>query len=164
LLAVQLSQPCGTIGLELVNLGLNFAFKARCTQVQIALCLGDRAIARVLIDIRDHILRKVQDTLQVARADVEQQTEPARHALDIPDVADRTGQLDMSHALATNAAVGHLDAALIANDALVASALVFAAGALPVLLGTKNAFAKQAVSLRTERTIIDRLGLGHLTV
>ena len=125
---------------------------------------GDGAVARILVHVGDDVLGEVEHALQVAWADVQQQPQPAGHALDIPDVSDRAGQLDVAHALAADAAVRHLDAALVADDALVANALVLAAGAFPVLLGTEDALAEQAVPLRTQRAIVDRLRLGHFTV
>ena len=83
-------------------------------------------------------------------------------ALHEPDVADRRGQLDVAHALAPHLGPRDLDAALVADDALVAHALVLAAGALPVLRRTEDALAEQAVTLRLERAVVDRLRLRHL--
>src|SRR5947209_2719246 len=68
----------------------------------------------------------------------------------------------MAHALAADAAVRHLDAAAVADHALVLHAAVLAAGAFPVLFGAKNAFAEQAVFFRPVRAVVDRLGLFHL--
>ena len=56
------------------------------------------------------------------------------------------GQLDMAHALAAHLGLGDFHAALVADHALVAGALVFAAVALPVLGGAEDAFAEQAVA------------------
>src|SRR5438067_796299 len=53
-------------------------------------------------------------------------------------------------------------AAALADDALVADALVLAAVALPVLGGTEDALAEQAVLLRLQRPVVDRLRLGDL--
>jgi hypothetical protein len=47
--------------------------------------------------VGDDVQREVEDALEVARADVEQDAEPARRALEVPDVADRAGQLDVAH-------------------------------------------------------------------
>src|SRR5262249_45554019 len=57
----------------------------------------------------------------------------------------------------------HLDAAALADDPLVADALVLAAVALPVLRRTEDALAEQAVTLGLERPVVDRLGLRDLT-
>ena len=84
------------------------------------------------------------------------------HALEEPDVADRRGQVDVAHALAANLRARDLDAAALAHDALVADALVLAAVALPVLGGTEDALAEEAVLLRLQRAVVDRLRLGHL--
>jgi hypothetical protein len=51
------------------------------------------------------------------------------------------------------------DAALLADDALVLHALVLAAQALVVLDRAEDAGAEQAVALRLERPVVDRLRL-----
>ena len=122
----------------------------------------DQALALVLVHVDDHVLGEVQDLLERARGHVQQQADAARRALDEPDVADRRGQLDVAHALAAHLGARDLDAALVADDALVADALVLAAGAFPVLLRTEDALAEQAVALGLERAVVDRLGLGDL--
>src|SRR6202011_2186558 len=71
----------------------------------------------------------------------------------------RAGQLDVAHPLAAHAGQSHLDAALLADDALVLHALVLAAQALVVLGRTEDAGAEQAVALGLERAVVDRLRL-----
>ena len=83
-------------------------------------------------------------------------------ALEVPDVADRAGQLDVPHPLAADLAAGDLDAALVADDPLVPDPLVLAAVALPVLGGTEDALVEEAVLLRLEGAVVDRLRLGDL--
>src|SRR5207253_10574381 len=107
--------------------------------------------------------REVEDLLELPRGDVEQVTNPARDALEEPDVRDRRGQVDVTHALAAHLLARHLHAAALADDALVADALVLAAVALPVLRGAEDALAEETVLLRLERAVVDRLRLGHLT-
>ncbi len=123
---------------------------------------ADQPLALVLVDVDDDVLGEVQDLLEDARRHVEQQADAARRALDEPDVADRRGQLDVAHALAADLGPRDLDAALVADDALVADALVLAAVALPVLLGTEDALAEQAVALGLERAVVDGFRLGDL--
>ena len=114
------------------------------------------------IDARDDRGGEVQHLLELARGDVEQVADAARHALEEPDVRDRRGQVDMTHALAANLLAGDLDAAALADDPLVADALVLAAVALPVLGRAENALAEETVALGLERAVVDRLGLGDL--
>src|SRR3546814_15804180 len=78
------------------------------------------------------------------------------------DVRDRRGQFDMAHPLATDLRDGDLDAALLADDALVLHALVLAAQAFVILDRAEDASAEQAVTLGLERAIVDRLGLLYL--
>src|SRR5205807_3689249 len=94
--------------------------------------------------------------------DVEQVADPARDALEEPDVAHGRGEVDVAHALAAHLLPRHLDAAALADDALVADALVLAAVALPVLGRTEDALAEEAVALGLERAVVDRLGLRDL--
>src|SRR6266550_2086253 len=74
-------------------------------------------------------------------------------------MGDRGGEFDMAHALAPNPRQRHLNAALLADDALVLHALVLAAQALVILDRTEDAGAEQAVTLGLERAVVDRLGL-----
>src|SRR4029079_2206289 len=105
---------------------------------------------------------EVQHLLELARGDVEQVADPAGNALEEPDVADRSGEVDVTHALAAHLLARHLDAAALADDPLVADALVLAAVALPVLGRTEDALAEQAVALRLQGAVVDCLRLGDL--
>jgi hypothetical protein len=82
-----------------------------------------------------------------------------RDGSDFRNVRDRGGELDMAHPLAADLRDGDLDAALLADDALVLHALVLAAQALVILDRTEDARAEQAVTLGLERAIVDGLGL-----
>ena len=82
-----------------------------------------------------------------------------RNALEVPDVADRGGELDVAHAVAAHLGARDLDAAALADDALEADALVLAAVALPVLGRTEDLLAEESVLLRLERAVVDGLGL-----
>src|SRR5439155_16830229 len=73
-------------------------------------------------------------------------------------------ELDVAHALAAHFGPRHLDAALVADDALVAVALVLSAVAFPVPGGTEDALAEKTVALRAERAVVDRLRLRDLAV
>ena len=76
-----------------------------------------------------------------------------------PNVADRHGQLDMTHAFAADAGESDFDAAAIANDAAVFDPLVFPARAFPLFDRAEYAFAEQAAFFRLERAVIDGLGI-----
>jgi len=69
----------------------------------------------------------------------------------------------VAHALATNLGAGDLDAALLADDALEAHALVLAAVALPVASGSEDLLAEQTVALGTQGAVVDGLGLLDFT-
>jgi hypothetical protein len=83
-----------------------------------------------------------------------------RQRLQEPDVRDRSGQLDVAHALAADLRNGHLPTPhFLADDALVLHALVLAAQALVVLDRAEDARAEQAVTLGLERAVVDGLRL-----
>jgi len=69
----------------------------------------------------------------------------------------------VTHPLTAHLLAGDLDAAALADDALVADTLVLAAVALPVLGRTEDALAEEAVLLGLQRAVVDRLRLGYLT-
>jgi len=95
---------------------------------------------------------------------VEQQPDAARQRLQEPDVRNGRGQLDVPHAIAPHLGERDFDAALLADDAAILHALVLAAQALVVLDGTENAGAEQAVALRLEGPVVDRLRLLDLAI
>ena len=117
---------------------------------------------RLLVDRGDDRRREVEDLLELLGRHVEQVADPRGDALEEPDVRDRSGQVDVAHALATHLGAGDLDAAALADDALVAHALVLAAVALPVLGRTEDALAEEPVLLGLERAVVDGLGLRDL--
>jgi hypothetical protein len=95
------------------------------------------AVTLLLVDRRDHVGREVDDLLEVLRGQVEQVAEPRGHALEVPDVGDGRGQLDVAHPLTTHLGASDLDAAALADDALEPDPLVLPAVALPVRVGPK---------------------------
>ncbi len=113
--------------------------------------------------IGDDVVLVVDDALELAGAHVEHQADARRHALVEPDVGNRHGELDVTHALATDAAEGDFDAAAVANDALVLDALVFSAGTFPVTGRPEDAFAEETAFLRFEGPVVDGLGILDLT-
>jgi hypothetical protein len=116
----------------------------------------------LVVDSRDDRGREIEHLLEFARRDVEQVADPTGDALEEPDVRDRRREVDVAHPLATNLLPRHLDAAALADDALVADALVLAAVTLPVARRPEDALAEQAVALGLERAVVDRLRLRHL--
>ena len=117
-----------------------------------------------LAGIGDDIGSEVQHLLQNAGTDVQQQAHAGGDALEIPDVADGGGQLNVAHALTAHLGPGDLHAAAVADLALVADLLILAAVALPVLGGPENALTEQAVPFRLQRAVVDGLGLLDLAV
>ncbi len=118
--------------------------------------------ARLVVDPRDDRRGEVENLLKFLGRHVQQVADAAGHALEEPDVADGRGQVDVTHALTAHLRARDLDAAALADDALVADALVLAAVALPVLGRTEDALAEQPILLGLERAVVDRLGLDHL--
>jgi hypothetical protein len=163
------------LGLQLGEIGLELLLPR--LDVGVALVLGplllDRdlgldgrqvAVAGLGVDPGDQVRREVDDLLEVLRRQVEQVAEPARDALEVPDVGDGRGQLDVAHPLAPDLGAGHLDAAALTDDALEADALVLAAVALPVAGRTEDLLAEEPVLLRLEGAVVDGLGLLDLAV
>src|SRR5690606_15672784 len=95
-----------------------------------------------LARINDEVVLVIDHALELAARHVEHKADARRHALVEPDMRHRDGELDVAHALATNAGESDLNATAVADDALVLDALVLSAGALPVPGGTKDALAE----------------------
>ena len=122
------------------------------------------ALQRGHARIDHHEGLEIQHALDLAQGHVEHQADARRERLQEPDVRGRARELDVAHALAAHLGLGHLDAALLADDAAVLQALVLAAQALVVLHRPEDLGAEQAVPLRLEGAVIDGLRLLHLAV
>jgi hypothetical protein len=114
--------------------------------------------------VRDHVRGEVDDLLQVLRREVKQVAETARHALEVPDVGDRGGQLDVAHPLTPHLGAGDFHATALTDDALEPDPLVLTAVALPVPGRTEDLLAEEPVLLRLERAVVDGLRLLHFAV
>src|SRR5262249_11979756 len=116
-------------------------------------------LQRRLAGVNDDVVLEVDNLFQRCGLHIEQGAQARRHRLEEPDVDDGSGQLDVAHALAADPAVRDLDAAAVADHALVLHAAVLAAGALPILLRAEDALAEEAVFFRTVGAVVDRLRL-----
>ena len=114
--------------------------------------------------VDDDVLFIEENRAQRRDLQVEEQADAGRHRAVVPDVRHGGGQLDVAHALAADLEVGDLDAAAVADHALVADGLELAAVALPFLGGAEDPLAEQPVLLGAEGPVVDRLGLLHLAV
>src|ERR1043166_5305662 len=130
------------------------------------LFLGEKlaVLERSQAGLNDNVVLEIENPLEVLERHIEQEADAALERLQEQDVRDWRGQLDVAHALAPHARERHLDAALLADDALVLHALVLAAQALVVLERAEDAGAEQAVALRLEGPVVDRLRLLDLAV
>ena len=72
--------------------------------------------------VDDDVLLVVKHGAQGRDGQVEEEAHAAGHGTVEPDMGHGAGQLDMAHALAANLEVSHLDAAAVADHALVADA------------------------------------------
>src|ERR1051326_2742079 len=114
--------------------------------------------------VDDHVRLEVENALEVAQGDVEQVSDARRQSFEEPHVRHRRGQLDVSHALAAHFRFRDFDAALIADDSAMLHALVLAAEAFPIGDRAEDLRAEEAVALRLEGAVVDRLRLGHFAV
>ena len=114
--------------------------------------------------LQHHVAFEIQDLLEFLQRQIDHQADPARQRLQEPDMRHRRGKLDMPHALAPHLGQRDLDAAFLTDDAAELHPLVFAAQALVVLDRAEDPRAEQAVALRLEGAVVDRLGLLDLAV
>ncbi len=161
---VQLVRMARDVRAQLVRELLQLLTDATAAALHLLVDRGERPTPGVLVDVRDDVEREVEDALEIPGADVQEDPEAAGRPLEVPDVAHGARELDVSHPLAPDLRAGHLDAALVADDPLVPDPLVLAAVAFPVLGGTEDALVEEAVLLRLERAVVDRLRLGHLSL
>ena len=76
---------------------------------------------------------------------------------------DGCRQLNEAHAVASHPTLCNLNSTAFTNDAAVTDSLVLTAMTFPILGGTKDLFAEQAIHLRLERAVVDGFRLGHFS-
>src|SRR3989344_5835289 len=79
-------------------------------------------------------------------------------------MSHRGREFNVPHALAPDRSSGYFHAALVANNPLVANALVFPAIAFPILDRAKNFLIEKTVLLRALSPIIDGFRFGNFAV
>ena len=128
-------------------------------------------MALFLVDLGHQVGGEVDDLFQLLGLQLllglgahEQIGQPRSGAPQVPDVDRGGGELDVAHPIAAHLGTGYLYAAPLADDALEADALVLAAVALPVFGGPEDLLAEQPVLFRTERAVVDGLGLLYLAI
>ena len=109
--------------------------------------------------IDDQIVFVINHALELAAGHVEHEAEARGHAFIEPNVRNRHGQVDVTHAFAAHAGKGDFHAATVADDSLMLDALVFSARALPVACGTENALAEKTALFGLEGPVVDGLGV-----
>src|SRR5205085_7184487 len=163
-LALQLAQALLELGQALADLVVAAPVDLALLLVDLLLDVREVLVAALLVHARDDVRGEVDDPLEVLRGDVEQVAEAGRDALEVPDVGDRRGELDVAHPLAADLGPGDLHTAPLADDPLEPDALVLAAVALPVAGRPEDPLVEQAVLLRLQRPVVDRLRLLDLAV
>ena len=113
--------------------------------------------------IGDDVILEVHNLLKIAGLHFKKIAKSAWHGLEEPNVNNWRGQINVAHALATNAAVRDLHAATIANNSLVLGALVLAACAFIIALWPEDALTKQTVALGAVGAVVDGLGFLNFT-
>ena len=158
----------GQVGLELLGAGLEVGVAAVLDLLaldgDVRLQRGQVARTALVVDARDHVRGEVDDLLEVLRGEVEQVAQARRDALEVPDVGDGSGQLDVAHPLTAHLGASDLDAAALTDDALEADTLVLAAVALPVPGRTEDLLAEESVLFGLEGAVVDGLRLLDLAV
>ena len=106
---------------------------------------------------------EIDDLLEIFRCRAEQQAQAAGDPPQIPYVNDRDSEVDMTHALAPDSVVSNLNAAVFAHNAfeLRPGAFVLAAATFITARRPENPFAEQTIYLRSQRPVVDCLGLQH---
>ena len=112
----------------------------------------------------NYILLVVDNSIKFLGWHTEEVTNLVRKRTEIPDVSYRNNEFDVTRTLTTNLLLSNLYTASVADDSLVADALVLTAGALIVLGRTKNALAEETITLRLVCSIINGFRLSNLTI
>jgi hypothetical protein len=102
--------------------------------------------------------------LEFLHGDIQHESDTRWDALEIPDMCDRSGELDMTSSLTANLRGSHLDTTSLTYYTLVADTLVLAAGTLIVIAWAKNLLTEESASFWSLSSVVDRLGDEYFTI
>ncbi len=163
-LLVHLAQFVIALGLDLGDLGIDACGLLTLGDGDFIFETLQGLLAGFFVHIGDDVLGKIQHTVQVAARNIQQHSQLGGDAPRVPDVRNRRGQRDVSHALAADRGAGYFHAAFVADDSFVTGVLVFAAITLPVTGRAKNGLTEQPVFFRPQAAIVDRFGFEHFAI
>ena len=130
--------------------------------------LGEQVVHGKLVaehaGLDHHVALIINNGVELLGGDAEEVAHLIGQGTEIPDVCHGHNELDVTGTLAAHLLLRDLYAASVADDALVANALVLAAVALVVLGRTEDALAEEAVALGLVGAVVDGFGFQHLTV
>ena len=121
-------------------------------------------LKRSITAVKHDVLTEVNNLFEKSGRDIKEQTHSGGSSLEIPNVGNGSSELDVTHTFTADLLGRYLNAAFVADLIFVAYSFIFSARAFPVLGRSKDLFAEQAVAFRTERTVVDGLGLGNLAI
>ena len=98
---------------------------------------------------------KVQNLFQCSGAHGKDQTHSGGNPLEIPDMGNGSGQLNMAHSLTSYLCFCYLNAATVADNAFVTDSFIFTTMTFPVFCGPENSFAEQTVLFRFQCSIVN---------
>ena len=121
------------------------------------------AIGLFYTRLNDDVALVVDNGIDFFCRNAEEATNLVWERAEVPDVGNGHNERDVTHALTADFLFGDLDTTTVADNAFVADAFVLTAMALIVLDRAEDALAEKAVTLRLVGTIVNGLGLKHLT-
>ena len=119
-------------------------------------------LERRIAGIENDILCEVKYLLEKPRRKIEKQTYTRGYGAEIPYMRYGSCKLDMAHSLAAYLFRCDLNAAFLADFALIADSLVLSAETLPVLCRTEDLFAEKTVLLGAKRSVVNGFRLCNL--
>jgi hypothetical protein len=114
--------------------------------------------------VNHHVTLVIDDALQVLGRESKQVGDLVREALEEPDVYNGYNKTNVAHALATNLLLGYLDTTTVTYNTLITDTLVLATVTFVILYWAKNALTEKTISFRLVGTVVNGLGLKHLTI
>ena len=138
-----------------------FLFTQQVELLKLARRVAVLDLETVVARIDHNILLVIYHLVELLGSKTEQIAYLVGKGAEIPYMRHGNHKLDVAHALAAHLLLRNLNAATVADYALVADALVLAAMALVVLHRAEDLLAEEAVALRLVGAVVDGLRFEH---
>ena len=141
-------------------------FKGVPSKIGLLLNMGPKQLEQLVYaaGVDNHVGGKVDNLFKLFRSHIQKQTDFRRNALEIPNMGNGCGKLNVPHSFTAHFGTRDFHSALFTYVTFIFYSLILTAMTLPILHRPEDLFAEKTVFFGFLGTVVDRFGFGYFPV